>query len=118
MCGVVEDLRCQRIQSPRTAKVVSPPGKTFSADDVAAAIQRAGAVYGWEMKPDAPGRITGTLKNRAHLVIVAIEHDAKTYSIRYQDSEGMAAKAGMIHRHYNSWVLNLDNEIQNQLRKF
>ena len=47
---------------------------------------RAGSQLGWQMQPTGPGRISGRLALRTHLAVVDIEHDTKSYSIKYRDS--------------------------------
>ena len=116
VCGVVEDMRCQPIHNVMNAPVIAPAGKIMSVDEVSKTIQRAGAALGWDMRPEAPGRIAGTLKLRTHVAIVDIEHDSKSYSIKYRDSSNLAANKGMIHRFYNGWIQHLNDGIQTQLK--
>ena len=62
-----------------------------------------------------PGRLTGRLALRQHTAVIDIEHDAKSYSIKYRDSTNLDARDGMIHKNYNNWVQNLDKGIRAQL---
>ena len=105
----------QPIHNVQNAPVVLPAGKTATARDVSNAITRAGMTLGWQMEPAGPGRITGRLALRQHTAIVDIEHDAKSYSIKYRDSTNLDARDGMIHKNYNGWVQNLDKAIRAQL---
>ena len=95
-------------QSPIVAKV-------RTSDDVSKAIVRAGTGLGWQMIPDRPGHITGTLKVRAHLAVVDIDYNPKSYSIKYKESSNLNYDGSNIHRNYNSWIQNLDRQIQVQL---
>lgn len=95
-------------QSPIVAKV-------RTSDDVSKAIVRAGAGLGWQMVPDRPGHITGTLKVRAHVAVVDIDYNPKFYSIKYRESSNLNYDGANIHRSYNSWIQNLDRQIQIQL---
>jgi hypothetical protein len=95
-------------QSPIVAKV-------RTSDDVSKAIVRAGTGLGWLMVPDRPGHITGTLKVRAHLAVVEIDYNPKFYSIKYRESANLNYDGTNVHRNYNSWVQNLDRQIQVQL---
>jgi hypothetical protein len=82
--------------------------------EVQQAILRAGTQLGWQMQPEAPGRISGRLALRTHLAQVDIEHDTKSYSIKYRDSTNLMAGDGMIHRNYNGWIQNLEKAIRVQ----
>src|SRR5437899_159328 len=83
--------------------------------DVKAAIQRAGAALGWEMRVVKDGLITGRLALRGHLAVVDITYDAKQYSIVYKDSNNLNYDGNNIHRNYNGWIQNLDKGIRAQL---
>lgn len=96
-------------QSPIVAQ------KSLSMNDVRTAIIRAGSGLGWQMQPEGPGRIKGTLNVRQHMAVIDITHDTKSYSIKYRDSQGLNAKDGTIHKNYNGWVQNLDKRIRNEL---
>ena len=89
-----------------------------SLDDVRQAIQRAGASLGWQMQPDAPGHMLGTLALRNHVAVVDINYTPRTYSITYKDSTNLDADGKNIHNNYNGWIQNLDRTIQAQLRTF
>jgi hypothetical protein len=104
----------QPIWNVQDAPIVAPAGKSYSMSEVQQAIMRAGATLGWQMNPEAPGRITGRIALRTHTAIVDIEHSTKTYSIKYRDSTNLEARDGMIHRNYNGWIQNLDKAIRAQ----
>jgi hypothetical protein len=82
---------------------------------VRTAIIRAGSGLGWQMQPEGPGRLKGTLNVRSHMAVIDVTHDTKSYSIKYRDSTGLNAKDGTIHKNYNGWVQNLDKRIRNEL---
>jgi len=105
----------QPIQNVESAPVIVPPGKKLTPQQVTTAIMRAGARLGWQMQPVSPGRISGRLALREHTAVVDVQHDTKTYSIRYRESTNLNAKDGMIHRNYNSWIQNLDKSIRAEL---
>jgi hypothetical protein len=104
----------QPIYNVEKAPIVGPGGKALSMAEVQQAIVRAGSQLGWQMQPEAPGRIAGKLALRTHLAVVDIEHDTKTYSIKYRDSSNLDARDGTIHRNYNGWVQNLEKAIRVQ----
>jgi hypothetical protein len=104
------------IQNVEQAPIVLASGKTsVTMAEVNNAIVRAGTRLGWQMQPQAPGRLTGRLALRTHTAIVDVEHDTKTYSIKYRDSTNLDAKDGTIHKNYNGWVQNLDKAIRSEL---
>ena len=105
----------QPIQNVDKSPIILPPGKTVTLQQVTTAIMRAGTRLGWQMQPQAPGKLTGRLDLRGHAAMVDVEHDTKTYSIKYRDSVNLNAKDGTIHRNYNSWVQNLDKNIRAEL---
>ena len=92
-----------------------PQGKSLSMAEIQRAIISAGNGLGWSMQPAGPGKISGKLTLRTHVAEVDIEHNTKTYSIKYRDSQNLEAKDGTIHKNYNSWVQNLDRAIQSQV---
>jgi hypothetical protein len=104
----------QPIYNVEKAPIVGPAGKTLSMTEVQQAIMRAGTQLGWQMQPEGPGRLSGRLALRTHLAVVDIQHDAKSYSIKYRDSTNLDARDGMIHRNYNGWIQNLEKAIRVQ----
>lgn len=99
-----------------TAAPVSTTKPNATLDDVRQAILRAGGTMGWQMTPDTPGHMLGTLALRGHTAVVDINYNPKTYSITYKDSTGLDADGTRIHNNYNGWIQNLDRAIQAQLR--
>lgn len=90
-----------------------PAGRT--AEQVRAAIGRAGADLGWAIRDVAPGQATGTLNIRRHTAVVDIPYSSSGYDIHYKSSRELNAEEGNIHPRYNDWVRNLDHKIQAQL---
>lgn len=86
-----------------------------SSKDIKKAIIRAGAGLGWNMKPKKAGHIVGTLFLRKHVAIIDIKYKKKSYSITYKDSQKLDYDGTNIHKNYNSWVQNLNRQIQAQL---
>jgi hypothetical protein len=106
----------QPIHNVQNAPIILSSAKNASMNDITGAIYRAGTQLGWQMQNEGPGRITGRLALRTHLAVIDIEHDTKSYSIKYRDSTNLDARDGMIHKNYNGWIQNLDKAIQNHLR--
>lgn len=103
------------IYNVQSAPIVLPPGKSVNMNQVTTAIMRAGSRLGWQMQPEGPGRLTGRLAVRQHLAVIDVEHDTKTYSIKYRDSSNLHASDGMIHKNYNGWIQNLEKGIRAEL---
>lgn len=55
------------------------------------------------------------VRNKFHAEI-DIRYTATSYAITYRDSRDLGYKDGKIHRNYNRWVNNLDNDIKAGLR--
>lgn len=92
---------------------VVPDGLTLK--QVKAAIQRGAAVRKWIAKEKGPNEFEVTLFNRKYVVKVKITYSTNSYSITYLSSQNMKAQNGRIHRKYNGWVSNLNNDIQRAL---
>jgi hypothetical protein len=92
-----------------------PPGSRVTLQDVSRAIWAAGKRLGWEMQEVRPGELTGTLRLRQHLAVVAITHDTSTFNITYTNSINLRQHDDQIHRNYNNWVNNLAKAIQAEL---
>jgi hypothetical protein len=101
----------QNVQAPVATTKPKP-----SMDEVRQAIVRAGSGLGWQIKPEKPGHLVGTLALRTHVAVVDINHTQTDYSIKYRDSTNLDYKDGQIHRNYNGWIQNLDKAIKIQLQ--
>ncbi|MCP3897975.1 hypothetical protein, partial [Moraxella sp.] len=86
-----------------------------STDQVKSAIFEAGLKRGWIMTPAGAGVINGRMASRGYSVNIRINYSASAYTINYVSSTNLRARRGSIHRNYNRWVNNLDNDIQLQL---
>ena len=105
----------QPVQNVQNSPIILPPGKAVTMTQVTTAIMRAGTRLGWQMQPEAPGRLSGRIALRTHTAVIDVEHDTKSYSIKYRDSTNLDAKDGMIHKNYNGWIQNLDKSIRAEL---
>jgi hypothetical protein len=103
------------IQNVDNASVASAATKPLSAEQVRAAIVRAGAGLGWIMKDAGAGKLTGILLLRTHTAEVQIVYSPTTYSIGYKSSIDLQESGGKIHRNYNGWIQNLNRGIVAQL---
>lgn len=103
------------IMNVQEAPVATASGKTLSPQEVRAAILRAGASLGWQMRDDGPNKLVGTLNLRSHQAVVDIPYDSKSYSIKYRSSVNLEERGGQIHKNYNGWIQNLTRAINAQL---
>jgi hypothetical protein len=108
-------LRCEPILNVTDALVAAPVGKPITAEHVRAAIIRAGATLGWQIKEDGPGKLVGTLVLRTHTAVVEIPYSATSYSITYKSSINLDEAGGQIHKNYNGWISNLNKAINAQI---
>lgn len=112
--AVVSGCRSGAVMNIEDAAVVAST-ENVSASDVQKAIMRAGAGLGWVMKNSGKGKIVGTLILRKHVAVVDIDYSAKSYSIRYKDSQNLDYDGTNIHSNYNGWIQRLNSGIQTQL---
>lgn len=81
-------------------------------DQVKNAILKAGIQRKWIMNEVSPGVIKARLQSRDHVAEARITYTATRYDIQYDSSLNLLASGGKIHKNYNRWVRNLDNDIQ------
>lgn len=93
----------------------SPIPSGLSKTQVKKAMIRAGARRNWIIRENDAGGLEATLHNRKHMVKVDIAYNRSSYSITYKASANMKYKGGLIHKKYNAWVRNLDQDIQREL---
>lgn len=104
----------------RTAhEVVAAPipesaAKTTSLADIEQVIVRGGTKAGWQVLPEAPGRLSARYAYGKHNATVTIEHDTKVYNIKYREST-FKTDGTSIHKLYNKWVVTLDRSIRSEL---
>jgi hypothetical protein len=103
------------IMNVADAPITSASGKPLSKTEVRAAILRAGAGLGWQMKDENPNMLVGTLQLRSHTAVIEIPYSTNTYSIKYRSSVDLMEKDGKIHKNYNGWIQNLTRGINAQL---
>jgi len=108
-------MRCEAILNVSDAAVLSPAGKSLTADQVRAAIIRAGTSLGWQVKDEQSGMLVATLILRSHTAVVQIPYSPTSYSIKYRSSIALDEGDGQIHKNYNGWIKNLNKGINSQL---
>ena len=87
----------------------------YSDSQMKSAIIEAGISRQWVMTPAGPGVINGRLAQRGHAAEIRVTYTPQSYNIQYVGSQNLLASGGQIHRNYNRWVHNLDQDIQLRL---
>ena len=88
---------------------------SHSSKQVKQAILMAGAKRGWQMSTPQDGIVMATLTPRDHIANVKITYSSSEYKIEYVSSSNLDENKGKIHKNYNRWVNNLDQDIKAQL---
>ena len=107
--------RTAPVYNVHNAAIPNTEKAPMTMQDIEAAIVRAGAGLGWNMRPVKPGLITATLNLRSHQAVVDITYDLEDYSIDYKSSINLKYNGTKIHSNYNGWIQNLNNAINAQL---
>jgi hypothetical protein len=96
------------------AKDIAIPQSNVEVKEIEKAIVAAGAKRGWVMKKVDEGKMKGTLNIRRHVAVIFVTYNKKTFNIEYADSIKLHydPKVKTIHKNYNLWVKNLENDIQ------
>jgi len=97
------------------SKLQPTVGKNVSVQDVENAFKTCSADRGWNFQTVSTGTLIGKLIVRGkYYVEVGVLFNSQEYSITYRDSRNMKynSEKQTIHRRYNSWVENLDNDVQ------
>lgn len=90
-------------------------GRQPTLDQYEGAIIRAGAKRGWTFSRMGRGHLEGRLLVRGkHTAVVNVYFNSETFSIIYKDSSNLEYNEAerTIHPNYNSWVRNLEQDIQ------
>ena len=108
--------KTDKLQPPQRVLFVGPAGKTPAPEALRGAIAGAGALRGWQLVDEAPGRMV--LRNvirGKHTVVVAVVYDAQGFQIEYVSSENLNYKErrgqAYIHPKYHQWIANLAQDI-------
>lgn len=92
--------------------------KQVNTRDMQSAIHQSLVRYGWKMDSDDGRTIMAHYnKQDRHIARIRIDYSAQQFSIRHESSEGLGynSRRHTIHRNYNRWIQNLDNDIQSRL---
>jgi hypothetical protein len=113
--------RAAPMYSPSDIAFAEPPTtvkKVLTMEDYKNAIIVGGSLRNWTFQEEGPGHLVGTVSVRnKHFATVDVTFDTTRFSISYKSSRKLNYNAGRneIHPNYNSWVRNLQDEIQAQI---
>jgi len=81
------------------------------------AIIDSGKFLGWNMRQTNPNTIIGKLVVRDHVAKISIYFDENSYSIKLLEAENLNYNSAKntIHKNYNGWIKNLENQIDAKL---
>jgi hypothetical protein len=111
----VAGCRTAPVYNVSSAPVVAKSGQV-SAAEVRGAIVDALHDKGWTVKQDDPGKILAEILVRErHRADIRIDYSATQYSITYMDSDKLLYDGTNIHKNYNKWIMDLQEEINLRL---
>lgn len=89
----------------------------LSRDALSRAIIAGGALTRrWQIGPNADGSLTGILDARGkHHATVTITYSQANYNVTLVSSTNLLQEGNLIHRNYNTWVRQLEKNIDDQL---
>jgi hypothetical protein len=94
--------------------------RSLTSTDYKNAIIRAGAERGWTFQDAGPGHLVGNLAVRGkHFATVDVFYDTESFTINYKESRNLEYDPAtrQIHPNYNSWVQNLQQDIQAEVTR-
>jgi hypothetical protein len=109
----------------RTA-VLTPPltssFETMPTHEIESAILEGCARRGWVPRRLSAGSLEATLTLRVHKLVVRIDYTKDAFTITYVSSENLQyqkdpAGQELVHRNANSWIQNLQKDIQIAIEK-
>lgn len=118
----VAGCRAETVYNP-TDIAYAPAATTTRAltrTDYKNAIIRAGVQRGWTFEDAGPGHLLGNLAVRGkHFATVDVYYDTDSFTINYRDSRNLNYDPAtrQIHPNYNTWVNNLQQDIQTEVTR-
>lgn len=91
-----------------------------SIGEVERAIIRAGSQRNWIFEKVGPGHMIASIAVRAkHFAKVDVRFDQSSFSITLKEAVNLKYEpdANTIHKNYNSWIRNLENDIQIEMQR-
>ena len=119
----VAGCRGEPIYSPTDvayAPAATTTSGTLTRTDYKNAIIRAGLRRGWRFEDAGAGHLIGNLAVRGkHFATVDVFYDKQAFTISYRDSRNLEYDPAtrQIHQNYNTWVTNLQQDIQAEVTR-
>lgn len=104
---------CSRTQPVYNVTDHSLPAaaQKLSLEQIGDAIVAGPKAPGWSLTKVNEGVIDGEYKNRHHFAEVVVKYNNKNYSIVYSGSRNLLSDGTEVHKAYNKWVKQLDDDI-------
>jgi hypothetical protein len=105
---------CHRLEPVYNVEQDSVPAgvqQKLSSEQIGRMIAKTAAGKGWVVSEVKPGLLHCIFKWRDHSAAINIAYSRQDYSIELDSSENLKESDGMIHRKYNKYVHDLQNEI-------
>jgi len=80
---------------------------------IVAALQR----FKWKIVQESSSKIIAKYSRGKIMAKIALTYTENSYEINYVDSKNLKYNGVKIHKNYNGWIYNLEQEIDNNLRK-
>lgn len=88
----------------------------LSLNEIEQAIIQAGSARRWRLERIAPGSLRAKQSDsKDHQAVVDIAFSQTAYSIRMNSTYRLKERDGTVHPRYNSWVRNLEKDIEDRL---
>lgn len=100
-----------------TDRAFPEAAKNLSLTQIGNAIIASPKARGWSLQKVSEGVIEGELTNRKHYAKIIINYNKEKYSITYSSSRNLMATGTEIHRNYNKWIKNLEDDIWQSVAK-
>ncbi len=100
-----------------TDRAFPEAAKNLSMTEIGNAIIASPRSRGWALQKVSPGVIEGEIKLRKHYAKITINYNKTNYSIKYLSSRNLMATGSEIHRNYNKWIRNLEDDIWQSVSK-
>ncbi|WP_420547191.1 hypothetical protein [Curvivirga sp.] len=97
--------------------ISSEAQKNLSLDEIGNVILKSALDRGWEVNRVSDNEITVRYARRDFVASAKVNFSITDYSIQYDSSSNLNYKNGQIHRNYNNWIINLENDIARNLDK-
>jgi len=96
---------------------VPASAEKLTAQKIGDVIKLAASSRKWVAQDLNPGVMKLTHRKKNHVAEVEVSYNKSSYSIKYLNSSNLLYNGSMIHRNYNRWVANLEQDIEMNLQQ-